>query len=105
MFELDNSHRMLRHGTQKIDWSEKKSGSSSKADKFNKGMTVALKGIFKVMEAGNKMDEMFNGKSNNKKPSRTHTKKGKSKKKSTGPKKYKQTTPKRFEDEWDYGKL
>ena len=106
MFELDNRHRMLRHGTQKIDWSEKKSGSS-KADKFNKGMTVALKGIFKVMEAGNKMDEMFNGKSksNNKKPRKSYTKKSKSKKKSTGPKRYKQTPPKRFEDEWDYGKL
>ena len=100
MFELDNSHRMLRRGTQKIDWSEKKSGS--KADKFNKGMTVALKGIFKVMEAGNKMDEMFNG---NKKPRKPYTKKSKSKKKSTGPKRYKQTPPKRFEDEWDYGKL
>ena len=106
MFELDNSHRMLRHGTQKIDWSEKKSGSS-KADKFNKGMTVALKGIFKMMEAGNKMDEMFNGKSksNNKKPRKSYTKKSKSMKKSTGPKRYKQTPPKRFEDEWDYGKL
>ena len=109
MFELDNSHRMLRHGTQKIDWSEKKSGSS-KADKFNKGMTVALKGIFKVMEAGNKMDEMFNGKQKNKnttpkKTPRKNKKKGKAKSKSTGPKRYKQTPPKRFEDEWDYGKL
>ena len=78
MFQLE--------GKSKIDWNKTKA-SGNKADKFNKGMFMAIKGITKVMEAGQKMDKQFNGGSKRK-----------------GQKRYKQKKTKRFEDDWDYGK-